>query len=267
MTKECVEVIVCGVKGRMGQAVLLSCAAVENIRIIGGTEAPGGGFAGQQTGPPNATITITENLAGIIKPGSVLIDFSAPFASLASLKTAIKAKAKMVIGVTGFSQRDKETIRAASAEIPIVLAPNMSIGINVLFKISETVARALGKAYDVEIIEAHHKNKKDAPSGTALGLAESVVCGHGSTLDSVVIYGRKGNSETRPEGQIGIHAVRGGDIVGDHTVCFAGDAERIELKHIAHDRANFANGAIKAALFLKDKNCGFFTMQHVLGLA
>jgi 4-hydroxy-tetrahydrodipicolinate reductase len=173
----------------------------------------------------------------------------------------------MVIGTTGLSEVELTKIKEKAAEVPLVFSPNMSVGVNLMFKIAQLVSSTLGMEFDAEIIELHHNKKKDAPSGTALALAQAVADGRQQDLNTIVNYGRQGLTGERPVGQLGIHAVRGGDIVGEHSVIFAGPNERIELKHIAQNRALFAEGAVRAAIFLENKAMGFYSMLDVLGLS
>ena len=172
----------------------------------------------------------------------------------------------MVIGTTGFSTEQKEALKEASKDIALVVAPNMSVGVNVTFKLLDIAAKVLGEGYDIEIVEAHHRHKVDAPSGTALHMGEIVAKATGSNLSEVAIYGREGVTGERSSRTIGFSTIRGGDIVGDHTVMFAGTGERIEISHKASNRATFTNGALRAARFLADKDKGLFDMQDVLGL-
>jgi 4-hydroxy-tetrahydrodipicolinate reductase len=266
-----VGVVVLGAKGRMGQMVLQACAQklkVPNppLRVLGAVESSSSPNLGQPVGVPGIDVTITSELAPLLKPGVVVIDFTSPEASMATLEAVRKAGAAHVLCTTGLSAEQKKTVAEAAKTVPIVMAPNMSIGVTVMFRVAEMVAKILGEDFDVEIVEAHHNQKKDSPSGTALGFAEAVARGHGVDLDTKANYGREGLVGARPKGEIGIHAVRGGDIVGDHTVLYAGDGERIELKHMAHSRMTFAQGAVKAALFLSDKGPGIYDMFDVLGL-
>jgi 4-hydroxy-tetrahydrodipicolinate reductase len=255
----------------MGQMVLQACARMGGrpdpvLRVAGAVESSASPHLGRATGVEGIDLPVTDRLEPLLSPGAVIIDFSAPPSSLAALAIARRKGAGMVICTTGFSPEEKRTIAETSAEMPIVLAPNMSIGVTLLFRVAEMVAKVLGPDFDVEIVEAHHNQKKDAPSGTALGFAEAVARGHGVDLEAKAVYGREGLTGARTRGEIGIHAVRGGDIVGDHTLLFAGDGERIELKHVAHGRQTFAQGAIKAALFLRGKSPGLYTMFDVLGI-
>jgi 4-hydroxy-tetrahydrodipicolinate reductase len=267
-----VEIVVMGARGRMGQMVLAACAKAMRDRrpaplsVLGAVEAKGAPGVGQKLSIDGLDVALGDSLEAVVRPGCVIIDFTSPESSLAALETAVRAGAAHVLCTTGFSPEQKRRIEEAARKVPVVFSPNMSIGVTVLFKAVETVARALGREFDVEIVEAHHNQKKDAPSGTALGFAEAAAKGMDVSLESSAVYGREGMPGARPKGQIGIHAVRGGDIVGDHTVLFAGDGERIELRHMAHSRQTFAQGALRAALFLKGKKPGLYTMTDVLGL-
>lgn len=267
MSKETVNIVVMGAMGRMGQMILASCAKEKNVQVIGAVEGPNKALVKKTTGIPGADVPITQSLEDVLKPGAIIIDFTAPSATIRHLKVAQEVGAKMVIGTTGFSLEEKREIEDISKDTAVVLSPNMSMGVNILFKAAEMIARSLGINYDVEIIEAHHNQKKDSPSGTALGLLEAVSRGHECNIEDVAVYGRRGMVGARPRGEIGVHGVRGGDIVGDHTVLFAGDGERIELKHMAHSRVTFANGSVQAALYLSQKEKGLYTMFDVLGLA
>ncbi len=268
-----VEVVVLGARGRMGQMVLAACAKLLSekqpapLTVIGAIEAKGGQHPfGQNPAFAGIDIPLTDSLEDVVRPGCVVIDFTTPESSLAALEIIKRAGACHVLCTTGFSADQKRRIHEAARKVPLVFSPNMSIGVTVLFKVAETVARALGQDFDAEIIEAHHNQKKDAPSGTALGFAEAVARGLNVSLDEAAVYGRHGMTGGRPLRQIGIHAVRAGDIAGDHTVLFAGAGERIELKHMAHNRLPFAQGALRAALFLPGKPPGLYSMVDVLGL-
>ncbi len=255
-----------GAAGRMGRMILNSCGQTPGVEVIGCIESSSSPNLGSNIEVAGKPLIISDDLAAVAEKGAVIIDFTAPEATIKHIGIAQEAGAKIVIGTTGFSEDQLAVIQKASENMAIVLSPNMSLGVNLSFKISEMVAKVLGTDYDVEIVEAHHHHKKDAPSGTALGLAKAVAKGHDVNLSSVANYGREGLVGARPKGEIGIHAVRGGDIVGDHTVLFAGDGERIEIKHMAHSRSTFANGAVKAGVFLSTKSSGFYTMFDVLGL-
>jgi 4-hydroxy-tetrahydrodipicolinate reductase len=195
-----------------------------------------------------------------------LIDFTRPEATLAHVEACAEKGVPMVIGTTGFSARQNERIAAAAGRTAIVLAPNMAVGVNVALKLAETAAKALGDGYDVEIIEAHHRNKVDAPSGTALKFGEVIARALGRDLSRNALHGRKGEVGARDPKAIGFHAIRGGDIVGEHTVMFAGEGERIEITVRSSSRATYALGALRAARFVREKGRGLFDMQDVLGL-
>ena len=200
-------------------------------------------------------------------PGcDVLIDFTQPEGTIKHLSVCRAEGIKMVIGTTGFSVEQKEALKVASEDIALVVAPNMSVGVNVTFKLLDIAAKVLGEGYDIEIVEAHHRHKVDAPSGTALHMGEIMAKATGNNLSEVAIYGREGVTGERSSRTIGFSTIRGGDIVGDHTVMFAGTGERIEISHKASNRATFTNGALRAARFLAGKDKGLFDMQDVLGL-
>ena len=266
------ELVILGARGRMGRMVLSACGKILRekhpapLAIIGAVESVGAPGIGQKFKVDGLEIMLSDSLEAVVRPGCIVIDFTSPEASLSALEVSVRAGAGHVLCTTGFTPEQKARIEDASRRIPLVFSPNMSIGVNVLFKAVETVARALGGDFDVEILEAHHNQKKDAPSGTALGFAEAVARGLKADLERSAVYGRKGMIGARPKGEIGIHAIRGGDIVGDHTVLFAGDGERVELRHLAQSRQTFAQGALRAALFLKGKSPGLYTMSDVLGL-
>jgi 4-hydroxy-tetrahydrodipicolinate reductase len=266
-----VEIIVLGARGRMGRNVLAACARhlrdnPGSLKVLAGVEAKGTVAATDTVSEEGLQVSLTDSLESALKPGAVVIDFTSIESSLAALDACVKAGAAHVLCTTGFDAAQKARIGAAATKIPVLFSPNMSIGVNVLFKAAEAVAKALGADYDVEIIEAHHNQKKDAPSGTALGFAEAVARGLDVRLEEKAVYGREGMTGARPRGEIGIHAVRGGDIAGDHTVLFAGDGERVEIRHVAHGRQVFAQGALRAALFLSGAKPGLYTMSDVLGL-
>ncbi|HYS12978.1 MAG TPA: 4-hydroxy-tetrahydrodipicolinate reductase, partial [Burkholderiaceae bacterium] len=196
----------------------------------------------------------------------VLIDFTRPIATLAHLQACLQHRVRIVVGTTGFDAAGRQAIEAAARTIPIVFAPNMSVGVNATFKLLEVAARILATGYDVEVIEAHHRHKVDAPSGTALMMGQVIAGAQGRKLDDVAVFARHGETGARKEGSIGFSAIRGGDIVGDHTVLFAGSGERIEITHRSANRMTYALGALRAARFLADKQSGLFDMHDVLGL-
>jgi 4-hydroxy-tetrahydrodipicolinate reductase len=264
-----VNICVAGSGGRMGRMLIETIAADSGARLSAALEMQGSEFigrdAGELIGARNA-IVITHDVSQSLKTGDVLIDFTRPEGTLAHLEICRAKGAKAVIGTTGFSDAQKQIIRDAAKDMAIVFAPNMSVGVNVTFKLLEVAAKILNDGYDIEIIEAHHRHKVDAPSGTALGMGEVIAKALGTTLQARAVYAREGVTGERKPGSIGFATVRGGDIVGDHTVMFAGIGERIEITHKASSRATFAQGAVRAAKFLAHKKNGLYDMQDVLGL-
>jgi 4-hydroxy-tetrahydrodipicolinate reductase len=211
-------------------------------------------------------VAIADDIASVIDRFDVLIDFTAPEASLAHLDLCRANGKRMVIGTTGFSDEQKQQIEAASKDIAVVFAPNMSIGVNLCLKLLDTAARVLGDTVDIEVIEAHHRHKVDAPSGTALRMGEVVADALGRDLKECAVYGREGITGARDRGTIGFETIRAGDIVGDHTVMFATEGERVEITHKASSRMTFASGAVRAAAWVSSKGEGLYDMQDVLGL-
>lgn len=263
------NIAIAGSSGRMGRALLEAVERAPDMRVGAALERTGSPYlgkdAGELIGAP-CGVTINDDVAGALDGSDVLIDFTRPEGTLAHLVFCRAKGMKMVIGTTGFSADQKEELQAAAREIPIVFAPNMSVGVNITLKLLEMSARVLNEDYDIEIIEAHHRHKVDAPSGTALLMGEVVARALGKNLSDVAIYSREGHTGERVPGAIGFATLRGGDIVGDHTVMFAGTGERIEISHKASSRATFAEGALRAARFLGNKQSGLFDMQDVLGL-
>jgi len=259
------QIIVTGACGRMGRAIL-SCAAQEkDFEIIGALEAPGHPELGKPaTAAPS--IFIADNLSALKGRKGILIDFSSPFATMQILPQARETGMPCVIGTTGLAQEQAAKLKDAARDIPIVFSSNMSVGVNLLFKLVEEAARTLGSAYDVEIFEMHHRFKKDAPSGTAKSLVEAAAKGMGLDSSRDVVHGRNGIAGERPAGQIGVHALRGGDVIGEHNVIFASIGERIEMGHRCHSRETFARGALRAARFVYERAPGLYTMRDVLGL-
>ncbi len=257
------KIIVTGLSGRMGSHIADLVRKTHGTELAGATEAPGS-FAIGTTLPEGHQVV--DDLAKCIERSDVVIDFTSPEATLYHASVAAQHGKAMVVGTTGFSEKQKKELSEYLKKIPGVWAPNMSIGVNVLLKVVAETARHLGDDYDVEIIEAHHRHKKDAPSGTALALGESVAAALGRNFSKVVCYHREGQTGERPAGQIGMQTLRGGDIVGDHTVMFAGIGERIELTHRANNRDNFARGAVLAAKWIHGKSPGIYGMTDVLGL-
>jgi 4-hydroxy-tetrahydrodipicolinate reductase len=264
------KIAVSGSAGRMGKRILALGNEHPGIEISGALEAPGhpslGKDAGEHAGIGLLNVPITSDVGQVLENCDLLIEFSSPEASVEHVKAAADAGKAIVVGTTGFSEGQKKELNEAGSRTRCLIAPNMSMGVNLLFQLVDSVARALGDDYDVEIVESHHRMKKDAPSGTAARLAEIIAGALKRDLQAVGVYGRKGIvGERRPE-QIGVAALRGGDIVGEHTVMFVTNGERIELIHRAHSRDAFAKGAIQAALWLVSRPNGIYDMQDVLGL-
>ena len=264
-----INVAVAGSSGRMGRMLIEAVLGSSDLRLAAALEQAGnahvGKDAGELIGVP-CHVTISDQVESSVKGCHVLIDFTRPEGTLAHLAVCRRQGVNMVIGTTGFSEAQRRSITDAAREIGIVFAPNMSVGVNVLFKLLEVAANALGEGYDVEIIEAHHRHKVDAPSGTALKMGEVVAQALGRNLAACAIYGREGVTGERKNETIGFATVRGGDIVGDHTVMFAGTGERVEITHRAASRATYAQGAIRAARFLTGRKTGLFDMHDVLAL-
>jgi 4-hydroxy-tetrahydrodipicolinate reductase len=260
---------IAGVSGRMGRALLEAVAADPGCALQGALDRAGSLAVGQDSGihgGVNTGVAITDQPAIALAGADVLVDFTRPEATLAYLDACRKAKVNLIIGTTGFDAAGKAAIAAAAKEIGIVFAPNFSVGVNLLMQLAETAARVLSEGYDIEIIEAHHRHKVDAPSGTALGIGQAVAGALGRDLKACAVYGREGVTGERKPDTIGFATVRGGDIVGDHTVLFAGLGERVEITHKASSRMTFAQGALRAALWLQKRKSGLYDMQDVLGL-
>jgi 4-hydroxy-tetrahydrodipicolinate reductase len=255
------KVAIAGAGGRMGQALVEAVVADRGLLLAAAFDAAGSPAIGRAAGP----VQVGADL-GALGAAEVLIDFTRPEGTLAHLEACVKQGKAMVIGTTGFSEAQKARIAEGARRIPVVLSPNFAIGVNVVFRLAQTAARALGDAYDVEIVEAHHRHKVDAPSGTALMLGELVAKALGRELGQVATYGREGDTGERPAKAIGFHAIRGGDIVGEHTVIFAGDGERVELAVRSQSRMTYAAGALRAAKWLKGRAPGLYDMFDVLGL-
>ena len=263
-----IKAIVVGAAGRMGSRVIHAIEETSSIRLCRAIERPDhpslGSDIGELHGLGKKGILLEGGLRG--GGGNVIINFSSPKASLESLEFAREAGMAIVIGTTGLSHEQIEKMRELSKETRCVFSPNMSVGMNVMFRVVQEVAQALGPEYDVEILEAHHHLKKDSPSGTAVKLGELIAKALGRNLSEVGVYGRKGMVGERTKEEIGMQVIRAGDIVGEHTVLFGGIGERLEIIHRAHSRDNFARGAVRAALWIVNQPNGFYDMQHVLGL-
>jgi len=262
---------VSGACGRMGRRIIALSGGDDELEVSGALEAENCPHLGKQLSEVTGVagleaVELSSNIADIIDGVDVLIDFSSPEAALGYLEAVKGAQKTMVIGTTGFSREQLDVINSAAGQIAVVMAPNMSLGVNVFFALVEKAAELLGQGYDMEIIEAHHNLKKDAPSGTAKKLADILAKARDLEPDVSAVYGREGLSGPRSGDEIGIHAVRGGDIVGEHTVMFVGTGERVELVHRAQSRDTFAYGALQAAKFIAGKPAGIYDMQNVLGL-
>ena len=263
------RIAVAGASGRMGQMLIEAVAASADCQLTGALDlaaSPAVGsdamaFAGRSSG-----VAIESDLAAGLKNASVLIDFTRPEGTLAHLAACRSLGVKLVIGTTGFSDLQKREIADAARDIAIVMAPNMSVGVNVTLKLLEMAARALATGYDIEIVEAHHRHKVDAPSGTALQMGEVIAGALGRDLKACAVYAREGVTGERDPSSIGFATIRGGDIVGDHTVLFLGAGERIEISHKSSSRATYAQGSLRAARFLHSQPRGLFDMADVLGL-
>lgn len=265
-----VKVVIVGVAGRMGRTVLRVVNGTEGIECIGGVEQPGHPVIGvdlnELIGFKPCGISVSDDLGKVIQEADVIIDFSHPEASLKALEVASRHAKAMVIGTTGFTPEQQRAIESFVQKVPCVLSPNMSLGVNLLFKLVEIAARVLGSDYDIEILEVHHRHKKDAPSGTALRLGQVISAALERNFEQSAVFGRKGITGPRPADQLGIMALRGGDVIGDHTVLFLGEGERLELVHRASSREAFARGAVKAAFWVVGKPPGLYDMLDVLGL-
>jgi 4-hydroxy-tetrahydrodipicolinate reductase len=263
------NIVIAGSTGRMGHALLEGVFADSELNLHAAldhaTNAAIGRDAGELVGKP-CGVKVSADLATAVAGADVLVDFTRPEASIEYLAACRKSGTKLVIGTTGFSPEQKQAIQEASKDIAIVFAPNMSVGVTLLINLVQAAAKVLSEGYDIEVIEAHHRHKVDAPSGTALRLGEAAAAALGRNLSECAVYGREGVTGERDPSTIGFATVRGGDVVGDHTVLFAGIGERVELTHKASSRATFALGALRAAKFLANKSSGLYDMQDVLGL-
>ena len=262
-------IIVCGAGGRMGGAVIRAVQQSEPVKLVAALDRPGslriGKDAGEISGIGNIGISVSDRIVPALKPNSVIIDFTSPEASLGYLKEAAKHRIPIVVATTGFDAKQLSVIKRFASRTPTLLSANTSLGVNVLVSLLGKAAKMLGDDYDVEIVEAHHRFKKDAPSGTALALGRSVASALNRDLDKVGINGRKGMVGARGKKEIALLSVRAGDIVGEHTVIFGGIGERLEFIHRAHSRDTFAHGAIRAAHWLAGKKPGLYGMPDTLG--
>ena len=262
-------VAVCGASGRMGQMLIEAIRASDECVLAGALDLAGSASIGSDAAAflgGSSGVLITSDLHQGLKDAQVLIDFTRPEGTLAHLRQCRALGVNAVIGTTGFTEAQKAEIAEAAKDIAIVMAPNMSVGVNVTLKLLELAAKALSTGYDIEIIEAHHRHKVDAPSGTALKMGEVIADALGRNLKDCAVYAREGVTGERDPSSIGFASIRGGDIVGDHTVLFAGTGERIEISHKSSSRATYAQGSLRAARFLAGQSRGLFDMFDVLNL-
>ena len=266
------KVAVAGASGRMGQMLIDAVHGAGDLVLVGALDSAGSPALGQlvtaTVGQPQS-LSITADLDQALRGADVLIDFTRPEGTLAHLAACRRHGVKLVIGTTGFSAEQKAEIAAHAEHLAIVMAPNMSVGVNVVLKLLDLAARALDEGYDIEVIETHHRHKVDAPSGTALAMGEVLAAARGTSLEADGVFTRHGHTGERAPGSFGFAAVRGGDIVGEHTVLFCGAGERIEIAHKSSSRANYADGSLRAACFLAalpPGQAGLYGMNHVLGL-
>jgi 4-hydroxy-tetrahydrodipicolinate reductase len=263
------RIAIAGASGRMGRMLLEAVQAAPDAELAGALDVAGGPSIGTDAGAYSGQLTgvvIQSDLGKALANADVLIDFTRPEGTLRHLEYCAAHGVKLVIGTTGFDEAGKAAIRAAGDKTAIVFAPNMSVGVNVTLKLLEMAAKSFNEGYDIEIIEAHHRHKVDAPSGTALKMGEVIADALGRDLKECAVYGREGVTGERDPSTIGFATIRGGDIVGDHTVLFAGIGERIEISHKSSSRVTYAHGALRAARFLAGKKTGLYDMQDVLGL-
>ena len=264
------RIAVMGAAGRMGKILIEAVGQAEGAKLTAAVDRPDSSLIGADAGELAAQgkigVTLAGDLNAVLDQFDVLIDFTHPSVTLKNLEICRRAGKAMVIGTTGFSPEERQQLEAAAQEIPIVFAANYSVGVNLCLKLLDTAARVLCDDVDIEIIEAHHRHKVDAPSGTALRMGEVVANALGRDLQKVAVYGREGQTGARERETIGFATVRAGDVVGDHTVLFAADGERVEITHKASSRMTFAKGAVRAALWLQTQPAGLYDMQDVLGL-
>jgi len=265
-----IKIAVCGAAGRMGQRIIVAVKEAEGVELSGALERPGHPLVGQDAGllagAGELDVKISDDINAVVSGCDVFIDFTTPKVSLKNLEVCALHRKAIVIGSTGFNAEEKALAAELAKEIPVILAPNMSVGVNVCFKILKDIAATLGDDFDVEIVESHHRMKKDSPSGTAVRMGEVVAEALGRDYDKVANFHREGICGERTKDEIGMQTIRGGDIVGEHTVYFIGMGERIELTHRAHTRDMFSRGSVRAAKWVAGKQPGIYDMQDVLGL-
>ncbi len=263
------RIAIAGASGRMGRMLIEAVTQADDMVLAAALDQPGSAWIGKDAGDfagAPCGVAITADLDAALAQADCLIDFTRPEGTLQHLEACRRHGVHLVIGTTGFTAAGKAAIQQAANDIPIVFAPNMAVGVNAVFRLLDVAARILNEGYDIEVIEAHHRHKVDAPSGTALRMGEVVAAALDRDLAECAVYGREGHTGERPATQIGFATIRGGDIVGDHTVLFAGDGERIEITHKSASRMPYASGSLRAARFMQAKTKGLFDMQDVLGL-
>ncbi|MEN9539064.1 MAG: hypothetical protein RLZZ126_1299 [Pseudomonadota bacterium] len=270
MTTAVHRIAVAGASGRMGQMLIEAIASAPDCELVGALDLPGNPAIGSPARAADPSgVRITADLAEGLARAQFLIDFTRPEGTMIHLAAAQARGVGMVIGTTGFSEAQKADIAAAARHIPVMLSPNMSVGVNATYKLLELAARAMSSGYDIEIVEAHHRHKVDAPSGTALKMGEVIAAAQGRNFKDVAVLSREGVTGARPAGSIGFAAIRGGDVVGDHTVMFIGEGERIEISHKSGSRVSYAQGALRAVRYLATQptaGAGLHDMFDVLGL-
>lgn len=268
---ETTNLAVNGAAGRMGRQLLAAIAERDDANLVGATDAPGqaciGVDASVLSGGAETGVVVVDDMKSLPETTEVVIDFTSPKVSLAVLQAVKEANQSVVIGTTGFNPEELDQLKSFADSVPIMFAPNYSVGVTVTLDLIAKAAKALGDDYDVEIIEAHHRHKVDAPSGTAVKMGEVVADALGRDLAECAVYGREGITGARDTKTIGFETIRAGDIIGEHTVLYAGNGERIEVTHKATDRMTFARGAVRAAVWLSDQPPGLYDMRDVLGLA
>lgn len=265
-----IRIAVCGAGGRMGRALIAAVQAAEGAELTVAVERPEsaliGSDAGELAGVGRLGVALSGSLADVVERFDVVIDFTAPAATVAHLALCRAHGKGIVIGTTGLDAAQRAQIDSAAADTPVVYSGNYSVGVNVSLKLLELAARTFGDTVDIDVLEAHHRHKVDAPSGTALMMGEAVAGALGRKLEDVAVYAREGHTGPRDRQSIGFQTLRGGDTVGDHTVFFFGEGERVEIRHVATNRANFANGAVRAAIWLAGRPAARYDMRDVLGL-
>lgn len=270
MTSEVMRVAISGAAGRMGRTLVAACAERPDFECAGALERPGhdaiGIDAGTLAGIRAIGVEVTDDPGRFLAEVEGVIDFSLPAGAVALAERCRAFGRRIVIGTTGLSAEERARVEACAEDVPVLAAPNMSVGVNACFHLIEIASRVLGAETDVEIIEAHHRNKVDAPSGTAVRMGEIVAGALGRDLAKCAVYGREGHTGVRARETIGFETIRGGDMVGEHTVMFAGTGERVEITHRSGSRLNFAHGALRASRWLRGREAGLYDMQDVLGL-